>query len=253
MNSVGHYRAHADLSVTRSKSHPGSVLNSALRREFGRDLDKSVGRFLANSGSAVSQISFMKVLEYPSVVQVQVKLGIGLLRWFLPAKMKQPGVAVPECKLFGVEQWLVAAVSGNRPLQRLVSLEAFVAHSTEHRSPRSNFIHDFGGVLVVPARTEMIRNVLDDFSIGATSFQRLEYLIEPLDSPLCAGKRTFLFQTGSCGQDDVRILARGAEEDFLNHEELELRKRVTYVVRVGIDDAHLFPAKVQRPEFGFLN
>src|SRR5882724_2173098 len=186
----------------------------------------------------------MKMFKQASIVQMQVKLSIGLLCRFLPAQGKQPGLAVRKEKLFGVEQRLIAAVRGYRPLQGLISFEPFITHSRKNRRQRRNFRHDLRRVLVVPISAKMIGNILDDPPIGAASLQRFKHFVESLNSAFGAGKCAFLFQTWSRRQNNVGVLAGNAEEDLLNNEELKLGKRIANVVRVGINDAHLLAPDV---------
>src|SRR6266852_4758072 len=108
-------------------------------------------------------------------------------------------------------------------------------------------------MVIVPIGPEMICDVCDDLPIGPASCQRLEHFIKSLDSPLSAGESAFLFQTWSCRQNDIGILASDAKKDFLHDEEFELGERVANIVCVGIDDAHLLADQIHCLELTLLN
>ena len=78
---------------------------------------------------------------------------------------------------------------------------------------------------VIPIRAQAIGDVLDDLPVGPASLQRLEHLIKPLDAPLRAGERAFLFEARAGGQHHVGKLARVAEENVLHHKKIELGER----------------------------
>src|SRR5439155_23026910 len=132
----------------------------------------------------------------------------------------------------GIEQRLVGSIGGNRPLQRLVSFQPFVAHPGEERRQRGDFVHDLRRMLVVPAGAQMVGDILDDSPVRQRTLERLEYLIKPLDSPFGAGERALLFEARRRRQHDVGKAARVAEEDILYDEEIELFERGAYIVRV---------------------
>ena len=70
-------------------------------------------------------LPFVEVLEQAAVVQVQVEFRVDLLRRAARTRSgKNRRLAVGEVELFGVEQRLIGAVRGNRPLQRLDILRA---------------------------------------------------------------------------------------------------------------------------------
>ena len=108
-------------------------------------------------------------------------------------------------------------------------------------------------MFVIPVRPEMVRHVLDDLPVGPAPFERLEDLIEPLNSPLGAGERAFLFQARGGGQHDVGESAGVAEEDVLNDEEIKLGECILDVVRVGIDQAHFLAEQIHRLELAGVN
>src|SRR2546421_6736409 len=117
-----------------------------------------------------------------------------------------------------VEQRLVGAVGGDRPLQRTVSLQPLVAHSGEQRGERRDLAHDLAGMLVVPARAETIGEVLDDLPVRSAARERLEDPVEPLDPPLGAGERPLLLEARTGGQEDVGGAAWAAPEKGLGAE-----------------------------------
>ena len=53
---VGHQSADANLTVTRDELHPGSALDAALFRGFGRDLDEGIRDLLTDSVDAISKV-----------------------------------------------------------------------------------------------------------------------------------------------------------------------------------------------------
>jgi hypothetical protein len=77
-------------------------------------------------------------------------------------------------------------------------------------------------VLVLPIRAEPIRDSLDDSPVRLAPFERREDFVKPLDAPLCTGKRALFFETGTRGEHYVGKLARMAEEDVLDDEEIKL-------------------------------
>src|SRR5262245_41717312 len=95
-------------------------------------------------------------------------------------------------------------------------------------------------MFVIPVRTEVVRHVADDPPVGPTPFERFEDLVEALDSPLGAGEGPLLLQAGGGGKYDIRVATGVAEEDVLDHEEIELGEGVLDVVRVRVDQAHFF-------------
>ena len=103
-------------------------------------------------------------------------------------------------------------------------------------------------MLIVPARAELVGDVLDDLPVRPAPLERLEHLVEPLNPPLGARERAFLLEARRRRQHDVGEAAGVAEEDVLHDEEVELLERRAHVVRVRVDDAHLLADDVHRLE-----
>src|SRR5882762_1315842 len=106
---------------------------------------------------------------------------------------------------------------------------------------------------IVPARSQLVRNILDDLPIRLTTLEWFQYLIEPLDASLGTGKRAFLFQARCAGQHNIGVPARVAEKDVLYDKEVELAECVADIVSVGIDDAHFLADDIQRFEPAGMN
>ena len=62
------------------------------------------------------------------------------------------------------------------------------------------------------------------FAELASSSQRLERLIKPLNAPLGTGKRALFLQARTRRQNNVGVLARLAEKNVLNHKKVEALK-----------------------------
>src|SRR5438128_12605458 len=108
-------------------------------------------------------------------------------------------------------------------------------------------------MLVMPPRAETVRDLLDDLPVRSAALERLEDPVEPLDPPLGAGERPFLFEARTGGQDDVGVAAGLAQGDALDDEEVELRHGIADVVRARSDDAQLLAEQVPRSELLLVN
>ncbi len=108
-------------------------------------------------------------------------------------------------------------------------------------------------MLVLPFCSETIGNLLNDSPIGLTVSQRLKYLVQSLDSPFRAREGALFFETWTGRQDYVGKMARGAEEDVLHDEKVQLREPFADKIRVGIHQAHLFAKQVHRLELAFID
>src|SRR5271155_2539894 len=99
-------------------------------------------------------------------------------------------------------------------------------------------------MLIIPVGAKVIGHILNDLPIRTATFERFENLVQPLNSPLGAGKGAFLLKAWRAGQDDISKAAGFAEEDILHDEEVEFGESIAHVVRVRIDNAHLFADQV---------
>src|SRR3981189_1972943 len=106
---------------------------------------------------------------------------------------------------------------------------------------------------IVPARSELVPNILDELPIRLTTLEWFQHLIEPLDASLGTGERPFFFQARCSGQHNVGVSARVAEKDVLYDKEVELAECVADIVSVGIDDAHFLADDIQRFELAGMN
>src|SRR5207244_12891181 len=105
-----------------------------------------------------------------------------------------------------------------------VEFTAVVGHSGEKGSQRSNLGINLGRMLEIPVGAQTIGDLLYDSPIGPAAFQWFEHLIKPLDAPLGAGERAFLFEAWAGGQNNIRKPAGVAKENVLDDEEIELRQ-----------------------------
>ena len=163
-------RPWREVSCTRL---PLSIPRSCAK--LRRDLDESIGRLFADARAAIGQIAFMKMFQQPAVIQVQIEFRVGLT----PGGSRQArgnNRALPSGKAnpFGVEQRLIGAIGGDRPLQSLVAFEPFVVHAGEQRRQRSDLIHHLGGMAIIPVGAQPVGDVLDNHPIGPASRQRFE-------------------------------------------------------------------------------
>ena len=106
---------------------------------------------------------------------------------------------------------------------------------------------------VVPICAETIGDILCDLPIRPAAGKRLEDLIQPLDAPLGARERAFLFQAWAGRQDHIGETAGHAEENVLHHEEIELGERRPNMIGVGIHNGHLLANQVQRFQFALMD
>src|ERR1700738_5673290 len=134
------------------------------------------------------------MFEQPPVVQMQIEFSVGLVSRVCVRKREQPGFAIREGKLLCKKQRLICSIRRNRPLERLESFEPLICNAGEQRCQRSDLAINFGGMLILPIRSETIGNVLDDSPVWPAAFQGFEHFIEPLDSPFRACKGAFFFK-----------------------------------------------------------
>src|SRR5436190_24081088 len=96
----------------------------------------------------------------------------------------------------------------------------------------------------IPIGAETIGDFLYNSPIGPAALQRFEHFIEPLDAPLRAGERAFLLQIRAGGKDDICKPAGVAEENVLNHEEIELGQTAIDKVFIRVHEADFLAEQV---------
>ena len=108
-------------------------------------------------------------------------------------------------------------------------------------------------MLIIPPRSQGTGDVLNDLPIRPATLEWIENLVEPLDAPLRAGESPFLFEAGRSGQHNIGVSTCVAEENVLYNEKIKFFKCSAYIVRVRIDDAHLFADHVHGFELAGMN
>src|SRR3981189_2996137 len=106
---------------------------------------------------------------------------------------------------------------------------------------------------IVPARSELVPNILDELPIRLTTLEWFQHLIEPLDASLGTGECPFFFQARCSRQHTIGVSARVPEKDVLYDKEVELAECGADMVSVGIDDTHFLADDIQRFELAGVN
>src|ERR1700686_4504443 len=101
---------------------------------------------------------------------MKVKVRIWTFLWFVHGQRKEAGLPIRKMETLRVEERLIGAVRGYRPLQALVSFQPLVTDTSEQGSHRGDLVHDFRRVPIILACAEPVCDVLDDDPVRTASF-----------------------------------------------------------------------------------
>ncbi len=119
------------------------------------------------------------------------------------------------------------------PLHRALLFEVSIGNAGKTWRRCRYFVHDLGGMGVVPRKTHGLRQLLGYLPVGITVLRRHD-LAHAVNAALGIGKGAVLFEEGGTRQEHMRVICRLVQEEIVHHDTFHGGKAGGNVLGIGV-------------------